>query len=219
MKRPFILVLITVLLITISGCLLFKPSPEKMTRRALKANKQYDAVIVPGIQFVEPGWDKVLQLRLIWAKHLYDRGIVKNIITSGSSVYTPYVEAEVMAAYLVAMGIPREHIFIENKAEHSTENVWYGYKLAKRQGFKSVAVCSDPFQSKMLYGFTRRRTNREVYFLPAIFDTLRGLPHDTPVINYKELKLKEFIPITKKYSKWQRFKGTMGKNIDFKAKD
>src|SRR5688572_357103 len=108
----------------LSGCLMFKPSPQKMTRRAMKAHSQYDAVIVPGIQFIEPAWDRVLQMRLIWAKHLYDRGIAKNIITSGSSVYTPYVEAQIMAEYLVAMGVPRERIFMEERAEHSTENLW-----------------------------------------------------------------------------------------------
>lgn len=219
MKRLLIYFFVAALIFSNNSCLLFKPSARKMTRRALKAHSQYDAIIVPGIQFVEPSWDKILQLRLIWAKHLYDRGIAKNIITSGSSVYTPYVEAKIMAEYLVMMGVPREHIFIEDKAEHSTENVWYGYKLARRLGFKSIAVCSDPFQSKMLYRFAKIRTNREVYFLPAIFDTVRGLPHDTPVIAYKDLKVSEFIPITQKYSKWKRFKGTMGRNIDFKAKD
>ena len=219
MKRPALFFSMILLLVFTSGCLVFKPSAKKMTRRALKAHAHYDAVIVPGIQFVEPAWDKVLQLRLMWAKHLYDRGIAKNIITSGSSVYTPYIEAEIMAEYLVAMGIPREHIIIEDKAEHSTENVWYGYKLAKRSGFKSIAVCSDPFQSKMLYRFAKRRTHREVYFLPAIFDTVKVLPHDTPTINYRDLKIAAFVPITQRYSKWKRFMGTMGRNIDFKAKD
>lgn len=185
----------------------------------MKASAQYDAIIVPGIQFVEPAWDKVLQMRLIWAKHLYDRGIAKNIITSGSSCYTPYVEARIMAAYLVAMGVPQEHILIEDRAEHSTENLWYGYKLAKKRGFKTIALASDPFQSKLLYRFAKKRTHREVYFLPVIFDTLRTLPHDTPVVNYQALKVANFVPITEKYSKRQRFRGTMGKNIDYNAKD
>lgn len=219
MKRPFILILLVGLSLFQVSCLLFKPSAAKMNRRALKAHKQYDAVIVPGIQFIEPAWDKVLQLRLIWAKHLYDKGITKNIITSGTSVYTPYVEAKIMAEYLVAMGVPREHVLIEDRAEHSTENLWYGYKLAKKRGFKAIALCSDPFQSKMLYRFAKRRTKREVYFLPAIFDTIRTLPHDTPVINYKTLKVEDFVPITEKYSKWQRFKGTMGRNINFREKE
>lgn len=216
MKRCFVIFLLVSVMSLNNACFLFKPSAAKMNRRALRAHKQYDAVIVPGIQFVEPAWDKVLQLRLIWAKHLYDKGITKNIITSGTSVYTPYVEAKIMAEYLVAMGVPREHILIEDKAEHSTENLWYGYKLAKEKGFKAIALCSDPFQSKMLYRFAKKRTKREVYFLPALFDTMRGLPHDTPVINYKALKIENFVPITQKCTKWQRFKGTMGRNINFR---
>lgn len=219
MKRGAILFLLIVMCLFQVSCFLFKPSASKMTRKALKKHKQYDAVIVPGIQFVEPAWDKVLQLRLIWAKHLFDKGITKNIITSGTSVYTPYVEAQIMAEYLVAMGVPRENILIEDKAEHSTENLWYGYKLAKKMGFKAIALCSDPFQSKMLYRFAKRRTKKEVQFLPAIFDTLRTLPHDTPNINYRSLKVEGFVPITQKYSKWQRFKGTMGRNINFRDKE
>lgn len=219
MKRVLIILFLTIISFTNNRCLLFKPSAEKMTRRALKAHNEYDAIIVPGIQFREPAWDKVLQLRLIWAKHLYDRGIAKNIITSGSSVYTPYVEAKIMKEYLVAMGVPKEHIFVEDRAEHSTENLWYGYKLAKKKGFTSIALCSDPFQSKLLYRFAKRRTKRQVYFLPAIFDTLRGLPHDTPVINYKPLRVENFVPITQKYSKWKRFMGTMGRNIKYREKD
>jgi uncharacterized SAM-binding protein YcdF (DUF218 family) len=218
LRSPVLLATLSPVLI-FSSCLLFKPSPEKMTRKALKANKQYDAIIVPGIQFVEPVWDRVLMMRLIWAKHLYDRGIAKNIIVSGSSVYTPYVEAKIMAEYLHAMGVPKNHIIVEDKAEHSTENLWYGWKLAKKKGFSSVAFASDPFQSKLLWRFAKRRTHKEVKFLPVILDTLQNLPHDTPVINYEPLKLKDFVPITQRYTKRQRFRGTMGKNIDYRAKD
>src|SRR5690606_29051411 len=101
--------------------------------------------------------------------------------TSGAAVYTPYVESKVMAEYLVAMGVPRDRIITEERAEHSTENLWYGYKLAKKRGFTAIALCSDPFQSKALWRFAKKRTHKEVKFLPAIFDTLRTLPHDTPV--------------------------------------
>lgn len=213
------LILVGLFVLFASSCLIFKPSAKKMTRRAKAAHSQYDAIIVPGIQFKEPAWDRVLQMRLIWAKHLYDRGLTKNIITSGSAVYSPYVEAEIMKEYLVAMGVPKENVIIESRAEHSTENLWYGYKLAQKNGFKSIALASDPFQSKMLYRFARKRLHKQVFFLPVIIDTLRGLPHDTPMINYEPLRLKNFVPITEKLSKRERFRGTMGRNIDFKEKD
>ena len=219
MNRFFVIITIFTASILLTACVFFRPSVRKMTKRALKANKVYDVIIVPGIPFYEPAWDKVMQLRLIWAKHLYDKGIAKNIITSGAAVYSPYVEAKIMAAYLIALGIPREHIFTEERAEHSTENVWYGYKLAQKKGFKSVAVCSDPFQSKLLYRFAKVRTKKQVKFLPAIFDTMRTLPHDTPFVNYKPLKLENFVPITERESKWKRFMGTMGRHIDYKAKE
>jgi len=201
---------------TFYSCYFFQPSAKKMTKRALKAHASYDVIIVPGVPFIEPNWDRVMQMRVIWAKHLFDKGLAKNIMTSGSSVYSPYVEAQIMAEYLVAMGVPRKNLIIEDKAEHSTENVWYGYKLAVKKGFKSVAVCSDPFQSKMLYRFARVKLKKEVHFLPTIFDTLRTLPHDTPSINYKPLRVENFVSITEKQSKWKRFRGTMGRNIDYK---
>jgi hypothetical protein len=158
-------------------------------------------------------------LRVIWSVHLYKRGIAKNIIYSGGAVYTPYVEAKIMKQYAIALGVPEEHIFTEERAEHTTENVWYSYKLARSKGFNTIAVASDVFQTKLIYRFTKRRT-KGVEFLPAIFDTLRTLSHDTPQIDYKPLKLDSaFVPIDKRQSKWQRLKGTRGKNIDFKAKD
>ena len=216
MKKGLSIVFFINLLLLFQSCYFFRPSAEKMTKRSLKVHSSFDAIIVPGVPFNEPAWDRVMQMRVIWAKHLFDKGLAKNIITSGSSVYSPYVEAEVMAAYLEAMGVPRSNLFIEDKAEHSTENMWYGYKLAKKQGFKSVALCSDPFQSKMLYRFARVKLKKEVHFLPTIFDTLRTLPHDTPSINYKPLRVENFVSITEKQSKWKRFRGTMGRNIDYK---
>lgn len=215
MKLILRLSLFLVVFLFIQSCYFFKPSARKMTRRALAAHTTYDVVIVPGVPFYEPYWDKVMQMRVLWAKYLFDRGLAKNIITSGSSVYSPYVEAEIMAAYLKAMGVPESKLFIEGTAEHSTENMWYGYKLAKKKGFKSVALCSDPFQSKMLYRYAKVKLKKDVYFLPTIFDTLSTLPQDTPVINYEPLRVQNFVPIGKRQSTWKRWRGTLGKNIDY----
>jgi hypothetical protein len=211
--RFLILVFSTILL----SCSLFKPSPERMYKKSLQEHSQYDAVIVPGIPFNEPYWDRVMLMRVVWAVHLYKRGLTKNIIMSGSSVYTPYVEAQIMKLYAVALGVPEENVFIEEKAEHSTENVWYGFKLAQAKGFTYIALASDPFQTRLLYSFVKKRT-KGVAFLPVLFDTLRKLPHDTPVINYKPYKIEKFIALPDRESKWERLRGTWGKHINFKAK-
>lgn len=206
--------LVTVFLF--SYCSLFTPSASKMYKRSLKKHPQYDAVIVPGVPFKEPEWDKPMFMRVAWAAHLYKRGLIKNIIMSGSAVYTPYVEAKIMKQYAIALGVPEQNIFIEDRAEHSTENVWYGYKLAKSKGFTSIALASDIFQTKLLYRFGKKRT-KDLGYLPVIFDTLKTLSHATPPIEYKHLKLDStFIALPDRESKWQRLRGTQGKHIDFK---
>jgi uncharacterized SAM-binding protein YcdF (DUF218 family) len=203
-----------------SNCSLFVPSSGKLYKRALKKHPQYDAVIVPGVPFYPPDWDKPMLMRVVWAVHLYKRGITKNIIMSGSAVYTPYVEAKIMKQYAMVLGVPEDHIFVEDKAEHSTENVWYGFKLAKKLGFEKVALCSDPFQTRLLHRFGKKRT-KGLEFLPTLFDTLKTLSHATPVIEYKHLKLDTatFIPLPQRESKWKRLKGTWGKSIDYKDKN
>lgn len=210
------LLFIIVIALFASGCSLFAPGAKKLNRRALKKHSQYDVVIVPGIPFNEPTWDGPLMLRMIWAVHLYKKGYAKNIMMSGAAVYTPYYEAEIMKQFAVAMGVPPEHVIVEKKAEHSTENVWYGYLLAKKLGFKTIAVASDPFQSKLLYRFVKRRT-KGVEMMPAIFDSTRAYSHDAPVIEFKHLRLDStFIPLPNRESKWKRLRGTWGKNINYK---
>lgn len=197
-----------------SSCMLFHPSAKKLTKRALMANKQYDAIIVPGVPFLEPKWDQTMQMRVLWAIHLYKNGSTKKIIMSGSSVYSPYVEAQIMKLYAISFGVPSEDIIIEDKAQHSTENVWYSYKLAKTLGHTKIALCTDPFQTRMTYRFGKRRL-KDLKFLPVLFDTLKTLPHETPTINYLPYKIENFIPITQTQSFWYRLRGTMGKHIDF----
>jgi uncharacterized SAM-binding protein YcdF (DUF218 family) len=158
-----------------------------------------------------------MKMRVLWAVHLYKRGLAKNIIMSGSSVYSPYVEAKIMKLYAVALGVPEQNVFTEEKAEHSTENIWYGNKLAKAKGFNTIALASDPFQTKLTYRFVKRRT-KEVRFLPVLIDTLQTLDHFSPKINYEEIKIKNFIALPERESTWQRLRGTKGKHINYKEK-
>lgn len=205
----------SILVLIMSSCILFQPSASKLNRRALEANKQYDAVIVPGVPFIEPKWDPTMQMRVLWAIHLYKKGHTKKIIMSGSSVYSPYVEAEIMKLYAIEFGVPAEDIIVEGKAQHSTENVWYGYKLAKSLGLNKIALSTDPFQTRMTYRFGKRRL-KDLKYLPVLFDTLKTLPHHVPEINYLPLKISNFVSIVETQSFGYRFRGTMGKHINFK---
>ncbi len=194
------------------SCSLLSRSSKKIFDASINEHPTYDCVIIPGIPFNEPAWDKVMLMRVTWAVYLYQKGIVKNIIMSGAAVYTPFKESVIMREYALALGIPAENVFIEDKAEHSTENLWYGYQLAKSLGFNTIALASDPFQTKMLRKFARKQ-QLEVGYLPVIFEILKTLPHETPIINYEQHRVKEFVALPKRESFFKRFRGTLGKHI------
>src|ERR1700752_3460859 len=130
MRTLKLLILIGIILVSFNSCFVFQPKLEKLTQRAFQAHHQYDAIIVPGVPFNEPNWDATMQMRVLWSVHLYNQGKTKKIIMSGSSVYSPYVEGKIMKLYAIALGVPEENVLVEDKAEHSTENLWYSYKLA-----------------------------------------------------------------------------------------
>jgi len=193
----------------------------KSSKRLLNDSKQdqYDVIIVPGVPFQDGKWDRTMKARVYWSKYLYDKGIAKNIIYSGSSVYTPYYEGEIMALYAEAIGIPRKHIYTEIKAEHSTENIYYSYQRARQLGFKKIALASDPFQTKMLTQYTFSKVSPEVAFLPIVFDTLKAMEPQMsdPDINYQKSYNKDFVSITKRQNFWERFQGTLGNKVDTTA--
>ena len=198
-----------------SSCSVFIPTSRRLFNESVLKSSQVDAIIVPGFPFNEPEWDRVMLMRVTWAVHLYNKGFTKNIIMSGSAVYSPYVESEIMKLYAVALGVPAENVFIEKEAEHSVENVWNSYRMGKQMGFNDIALASDPFQTRMLYRFCKKRL-KKITFLPVIFDTLKTLPHITPKIDYSNLKIENFESLTAKQNWWTRLRGTRGKNIDFK---
>jgi len=196
---------------------------EGATRRKLKKNEHtsFDVIVVPGVppDSMPLHWGRIMKARVYWSKFLYDRGIAKNIIYSGGAQYSPYYESRVMAMYGEAIGIPREHIFTEDLAEHSTENIYYGVKLARKLGFKTIALASDPFQTGMLRTYTWLRIKQKVALLPLITDTLRAMEPSmiNPVIDYSKAYKKDFVPLKERESGWKRFMGTMGFNRNRKA--
>lgn len=205
--------------VLLSSCMF---TAKKTRKYYAKAKDQvFDIIIVPGVPYVEneKKWSRIMKARVYWSKFLYDKGIAKNVMYSGSAVYTPYYEAMIMAEYAQALGIPKKNIFVETKAEHSTENVYYSYKKSKKLGFEKIALASDPFQSKQLRRFVRNKVSEDVVLIPIIFDTLKKMePEMTdPAIDFMTAYAKDFISIKKRESLWKRLRGTFGKNLDTTA--
>ena len=178
----------------------------------------FDAIIVPGVPF-DTAWSQTMKLRVLWSYHLYNRGLTKNIIFTGSAVYSPYIESRIMAEYAKKLGVPEENIFTEEQAEHSTENVFYSYYMGKDLGFENIAVATDPFQSKMVKSFAKKK-KLNVAFVPAIFDTLQAYYPETNVtIDPTWAEVENFVSLPDRENFWKRFAGTMGKNLKYTPKE
>ena len=190
---------------------------NKTSKKLLEDSKTkvYDVVVVPGVPLENGKWSRTMKGRIYWAKYLYDQGITKNIIFSGSAVYTPYYEGVIMALYAIALGVPQEHVFYETQAEHSTENIYYSYKKAKELGFNKIALASDPFQTKSLRKFARKKLSGDVGMLPMVMDTMKLLEAAMidPVIDIQKAYNNNFISIKKRQGFFKRLKGTLGYNI------
>jgi len=196
-------------------------SSQKTAQKALahaQSISPYDAIIVPGCPFEPPTWDSIMKGRVLWSVALFKAGLTKNIIYSGGAVYTPYYEAKIMGLYAQQLGVPADKMFYDTLAEHSTENVYYSYLLAKEMGFKKVALATDPFQSANLKSFIKRRLGTQIDILPYVFDTLRKYNHLQPDIDPKSAKYKKenFRSIDERENFFKRLKGTLGRNIDWK---
>ena len=178
------------------------------------ATAPYDILIVPGIPYQDQDWtSNVMKDRVAWAFYLYKKGIARNVIFSGNAVYSPYVEGKIMAMHAIALGIPQKHVFSETKAEHSTENLIYSYRMAKKMGFKKIAVATDPFQSNTLktyawdYGI-------QITFIPIVYDSLRCFTINSSFkIDPSVAYVSDFVPLPQRENIIKRLMGTLGFEI------
>ncbi|MGZ3884593.1 MAG: YdcF family protein [Bacteroidia bacterium] len=219
MKRIITYIILILFALEITGCISFSKTPHRLYNKALRSGKTFDAVIIPGVPFRDTSWSFIMKTRVLWSYILYKNGMAKNIIYSGAAVYSPYKEALVMGEYAQQLGIPKEHIFYDTCARHSTENVFYSYLIAKKEGFKTVALATDPLQSFFLKPFLRKHFKTRIYNLPYLQDSLSRYDHLNPKINCDSLRephSESFRPITQKESLPHRLKGTLGKEIDWR---
>lgn len=186
-------IIISSVLLTSSCSLINMHIAKSYTKNV--ADGPYDAIIVPGLPYDTAKINPLLKARMLWAKHLYDQGIAKNIIFSGSAVHSPYVEAHIMKIMADSLGIPSQHTFIEDEALHSTENVEYGMLKAAELGFAKVAVATDPFQNLFLKNFSGKH-NVQVPMLSFSIDSMPVYTKATmPKIDHEPAYVMNFTPL------------------------
>lgn len=189
---------------------LFYADPAKCFAEGV-LKKPYDVIIVPGFPHDSGKVNLILAHRIKWAYFLYKNGFAKNIIFSGGAVHSPYVEAEVMRLFAIQLGIKKENIFTETKAEHTTENLYYSHVMAKELGFKTIAFATECAQASFMKPF-KRKFKLDLDFLPVI-DTL--IPLDISLIPLDESSAFKpgFIALKERESKLKSLRGTQGHRV------
>jgi uncharacterized SAM-binding protein YcdF (DUF218 family) len=105
-----------------------------------------DAIIVLGAAQYNGRPSPVLKARLDHAFELYDMGLARAIITTGS--YGPdlnFSEAEVGRKYLVQRGVSVADIVTEQGSGTTHDSIQAASELLKAKGWKSAVVVSDGF--------------------------------------------------------------------------
>lgn len=176
-------------------------------------NGPYDVIIVPGLPYEPDKTNTLFKVRMLWAKALYDKGVARNIIFSGGAVHTCWQEGTVMKTMADSMGIKPANTFAELRAEHSNQNVYYGYKMARQLGFNKVAVATDQFQDFFLSSYIKKRLP-QVARLPLPVDSFpvysnMQLPH----IDATCARVDSFIPLNKRKSRIERLRTSWGDEV------
>ena len=212
-----LLVFSLVVLSLLPGCYISSKGQAKLYERAKEA--PFDAVIVPGVPFEGEQWSYIMQMRVHWAVHLYKKGLTKNIVFSGGAVYSPYVEGTIMGLYAEQLGVPRSNILLEKRAEHSTENLFNGFEVARDHGLSGrIGLASDPFQTAMLRGLAKRmerKLNADIDLVPVVFTELNVANLSTPAIDPTPAFMTGFVSIKEREGFFKRILGTSGANLDW----
>lgn len=188
-------------------------SPRKTYQGLIEEGQRFDAIIVPGVPFEGDTWSPTMRFRVLWSYLLYKNGYARNIIYSGGAVYSPYYEARIMGLYARQLGIPEEHIFYDTLAEHSTENVYYSYELARKLGFKTIALATGYDQAILLKSFVRKRFATPIAILPIVEDMVNNATVGALTIDPSSAYKADFISIMERETAWERLGGTIGKKV------
>lgn len=219
MRKAINFIVIFIFVSFTSSCMMLQA--EAMLRHA-KEDGPFDAIIIPGVPYQDSSLVDIMHLRVRWAVYLYEIGLAKNLIFSGSAVYTPYYESKVMGAMAHELGVPSENIFYESKAEHSTENLYYGYHLAKSLGFQRIALASDPLQTYLLSEANESLKVDDISFLPFNRTFIRENSSKGRIIvdvdKAKVQAIEEFIALPDRKTPSERLNGTLGRKIKLEIK-
>jgi uncharacterized SAM-binding protein YcdF (DUF218 family) len=132
---------------------------EENAPRTIRDGVTYDAVIVLGgfidggatVTYGERAYNENIE-RLLTAYDFLRTGRAKNAILSGGPIGGGLIESRVMADQLVAWGIARERLVLDETSRNTRENAVNSQRLAHEKNFASLLLITSAYHMERALG-------------------------------------------------------------------
>lgn len=142
-----------------------------------------DAILVLGHQLEEDGSLRhrlVTRLEAAWA--LAENNPGASLVLTGGKLGSIRSEAEAMANWLTAQGLPSTRLHLEEQATDTLENAAYSLPILRRIGARRVALVSSTYHVRrgltLLHAIAARRGDPMEFVHLAAADPTRPVPLD-----------------------------------------
>jgi uncharacterized SAM-binding protein YcdF (DUF218 family) len=126
-----------------------------------------DAILVLGRRLEEDQLTPVFEARLAQAEALWIRGLAPRLFVAGGTTGNARrSEAEAGRDWLVARGVPVAVILIEDRSQHTLENLFNVRAVMRSAGWQTLLMVSDPLHLARARA-TARGLNLDVRCSPA----------------------------------------------------
>ena len=104
-----------------------------------------DFILVLGRRLEQDRPTAVFQARLAFGEELWRGGLAPRIaVAGGLTGKATLTEAEAGRAWLLARGVPDSAILLEDRSQHTLENLFYLRETLRKEGWQALLLVSDP---------------------------------------------------------------------------
>jgi uncharacterized SAM-binding protein YcdF (DUF218 family) len=104
----------------------------------------FDVIIVLGYPTnPDGGPSPVERARVMEGIREYRRGKAPALIMTGGAAHNEHIEADAMADFAIAQGVPAGAILREERAQNTIQNAWYSVRIMQARQWKSAEVVSS----------------------------------------------------------------------------
>lgn len=127
-----------------------------------------DLILVLGRRLEGDAPTAVFEARLAWAQALLKRGLAPRLVIAGGLTGdATRSEAEAGRDWLLARGVPAAAILLEDRSQHTLENLFNVRAHMRAEGWRSLVMVSDPLHLARARA-TARGLDLEVRCSPAL---------------------------------------------------